>query len=175
MFSCPLHNWSSAHLPCPICAEGTISTSATEIIINPTPSVEKKKKVLKSESIPEFDESLESMTEEQKARVDASMGLSMEDVLKDALSKDGLGISLSTEDRILSAMQHWASIKCAENDREIESMEMELDALAKIKDYWYNRCYQAEKFIEESPCDPDITKEQIEAHKNWQESKKLTN
>lgn len=47
---------------------------------------------------------------------------SMEDVLKDALSKDGLGISLSTEDRILSAMQHWASIKCAEKDREIAEL-----------------------------------------------------
>lgn len=97
---------------------------------------------------------------------------SMEDVLKKHEWLPGGGW---TKENMLSAMSEWASIKCAENDREIESMEMELDALAKIKDYWYNRCYQSEKFIEESPCDPDITKEQIEAHKNWQESKKLTN
>lgn len=29
--------------------------------------------------------------------------------------------------------------------------------------YWEQRCFLAEKCIEESPCDPDITKSQIEA------------
>lgn len=48
----------------------------------------------------------------------------------------------------------------------------ELDDMARQKDYWYNRCYQAELCIEKSPCDPDITKEQIEVHKLWEESKR---
>lgn len=78
-------------------------------------------------------------------------------------------------DTIKELMQRWASIQCKERDAEIESLGMELDALAKVKDYWYNRCYQAENFIEKSPCDPDITAEQIEAHKIWQESKKPNN
>jgi hypothetical protein len=50
--------------------------------------------------------------------------------------------------------------------------EAELDAMTKEKDYWYNRCYHAEQFIEKSPCDPDIYDEQIIAHQQWQESKK---
>ena len=31
-------------------------------------------------------------------------------------------------------------------------------------DYWKQRCLLAEKCLEESPCDPDITAEQIKAH-----------
>ena len=31
-------------------------------------------------------------------------------------------------------------------------------------DYWKQRCELAEKCIEESPCDPDITSDQIKAH-----------
>lgn len=34
--------------------------------------------------------------------------------------------------------------------------------------YWRERCLAAELFIKESPCDPDITKEQIEAYSKWQ-------
>jgi len=37
--------------------------------------------------------------------------------------------------------------------------------------YWRQRCKAAEKYIEESPCDPDIHSRQIEAHKKWQEKK----
>lgn len=50
--------------------------------------------------------------------------------------------------------------------------EAELNEMTALKDYWYNRCYHAEKAIEASPCDPDITPEQIEAHRLWNESKK---
>lgn len=40
-------------------------------------------------------------------------------------------------------------------------------------DYWKKRCELAEDFIEEHPCDPDITDEQTEAYNNWCEFKKL--
>ena len=35
-------------------------------------------------------------------------------------------------------------------------------------EYWKNRCLAAEHFIEESPCDPDIYPQQIEAYNEWQ-------
>lgn len=37
--------------------------------------------------------------------------------------------------------------------------------------YWKRRCLAAEKFIEESPCDPDITMTQVAAHSEWQSIK----
>ena len=39
--------------------------------------------------------------------------------------------------------------------------------LAILLDYWKQRCLLAEKCLEESPCDPDITLEQIQAHNNY--------
>lgn len=50
-------------------------------------------------------------------------------------------------------------------DAEIIQRQMELLM------YWMSRCYAAEKCIEVSPCDPDITAEQIEAHKTWENIK----
>jgi len=40
-------------------------------------------------------------------------------------------------------------------------------------EYWKQRCELAEKYIEETPCDPDIYEEQIVAYNNWTEFKKL--
>lgn len=37
----------------------------------------------------------------------------------------------------------------------------------KELEYWKRRCQAAEKCIENSPCDPDITPSQIEAFKEW--------
>lgn len=37
--------------------------------------------------------------------------------------------------------------------------------------YWEKRCLAAEYFISKSPCDPDITSEQIKAHLIWQDIK----
>lgn len=37
------------------------------------------------------------------------------------------------------------------------------DALNADVDYWKQRCSLAEKCLEESPCDPDVTSEQIKA------------
>ena len=34
--------------------------------------------------------------------------------------------------------------------------------------YWVNRCLAAEKYIEESPCDPDIYEDQLKAYHEWQ-------
>lgn len=59
---------------------------------------------------------------------------------------------------------------CRKRWEEMQQQESELEEMTKQKDYWFNRCYHAEKFIEASPSDPDITTDQIEAHKNWKES-----
>lgn len=40
-------------------------------------------------------------------------------------------------------------------------------------DYWKTRCELAEKYIEETPCDPDIYEEQIVAYNSWGEFKNL--
>ena len=40
-------------------------------------------------------------------------------------------------------------------------------------EYWKQRCELSEKYIEETPCDPDIYDEQIVAYNNWTEFKKL--
>jgi hypothetical protein len=40
--------------------------------------------------------------------------------------------------------------------------------------YWKTRCLLAEKYIEESPCDPDIYDEQIKAYNKWQDFKNKT-
>ena len=40
------------------------------------------------------------------------------------------------------------------------------------KAYWIERCKAAENFIEESPCDPDVTYDQIVAWEDWDFLKK---
>jgi hypothetical protein len=56
-----------------------------------------------------------------------------------------------------------------------ETLEEYLPKLKQIgeggESYWKKRCLLAEKCLEVSPCDPDITKEQIEAHEAWQQLK----
>jgi hypothetical protein len=42
-------------------------------------------------------------------------------------------------------------------------------------EYWKKRCELAEKFIDESPGDPDITDSQITAYREWQDFKKIVN
>jgi len=39
--------------------------------------------------------------------------------------------------------------------------------------YWKKRCILAEKFIEKTPCDPDIYPEQFEAFEEWQKLKQI--
>ena len=38
-----------------------------------------------------------------------------------------------------------------------------IGSLLSDVDYWKQRCLLAEKCLEESPCDPDITSDQIKA------------
>lgn len=40
--------------------------------------------------------------------------------------------------------------------------------------YWEKRCLAAEKYIDKSPCDPDITDEQIDAYNEWKEFQSLS-
>lgn len=49
-----------------------------------------------------------------------------------------------------------------------------IDNIIASAKYWKERCLAAEGFISKSPCDPDITKEQIIAHDYWQLLKKQT-
>ena len=37
--------------------------------------------------------------------------------------------------------------------------------------YWKKRCLAAEKYISESPCDPDIYDSQLKAYHRWQKIK----
>lgn len=45
---------------------------------------------------------------------------------------------------------------------------MEKIELSK-SNYWKQRCLLVEKCLSESPCDPDITNEQIKAHSDLRE------
>ena len=44
--------------------------------------------------------------------------------------------------------------------------------ITRDKAYWKKRCELAEKYIDESPCDPDIYPEQWDAWDKWQTFKK---
>jgi len=39
-------------------------------------------------------------------------------------------------------------------------------------EYWKRRCELAEKYIDESPCDPDTYDDQITAYRKWMDFKK---
>jgi hypothetical protein len=41
-------------------------------------------------------------------------------------------------------------------------------------EYWKKRCELAESYIEESPCDPDITMQQLSAYSAWNHFKDNT-
>ena len=43
----------------------------------------------------------------------------------------------------------------------------ELEAYNSSAHYWQKRCLLAEKCLDESPCDPDITEKQIIAHNEY--------
>lgn len=46
--------------------------------------------------------------------------------------------------------------------------QSKIDAVTDDRKKWSNRCKLAERFIKESPCDPDINDEQIKWHTKWQ-------
>jgi len=49
----------------------------------------------------------------------------------------------------------------------VENHFFQLFPIIGRNDYWKERCFAAEKFIEESPCDYDIYPEQYEAYIKW--------
>ena len=40
---------------------------------------------------------------------------------------------------------------------------------ATVAEYWHQRCKKAEAYINESPCDPDITDSQLKAWREYQD------
>ena len=57
-----------------------------------------------------------------------------------------------------------------ENSSEKVKICIQLEETA-IEIYWKRRCLLAEKYIEESPSDPDIYKEQLKAYNKWKDFK----
>lgn len=57
-------------------------------------------------------------------------------------------------------------------EENMASLQVTLDGIVAFGKYWKERCLAAEEYIDESPCDPDITKKQIIAHDYWQMIKK---
>ena len=47
--------------------------------------------------------------------------------------------------------------------------------MEKNLEYWEKRCKLAENFIDKSPCDPDITNDQMRAFEEWQSFVQLEN
>jgi hypothetical protein len=57
-------------------------------------------------------------------------------------------------------------------DFDMEGMVEYAEIVPEVKeeepyDYWKERCLAAEKFIDLSPCDPDIYDDQLIAHNEW--------
>lgn len=50
---------------------------------------------------------------------------------------------------------------------ELAEMLNEMGKLYQDEIYWKKRCDAAEKYIEESPCDPDIYPAQLVAYQEW--------
>jgi len=59
-------------------------------------------------------------------------------------------------------MEEYAALKAIKNDAQLSNEE-----------YWKQRCLLAEKCLEESPCDPDMTRDQIKAHSEYNDFIKL--
>ena len=51
----------------------------------------------------------------------------------------------------------------------VKDMESEIAELTKQRDELKERMHAAEKYISESPCDPDIYQEQLDAYMAWKE------
>jgi hypothetical protein len=70
----------------------------------------------------------------------------------------------------------WSILERTWYFREMENSEVEGEVIdGRFKPYkpnmdwvyWKKRCLAAEKFIEESPCDPDIYPEQLYSYNEW--------
>lgn len=80
-----------------------------------------------------------------------------------------------SHDRHISDNPRYPLFSHMSSEHGLTLLDSELDEIARHAapmtgvDYWKRRCKAAERFIEQSPCDPDITPKQIEAHEAWQE------
>lgn len=64
--------------------------------------------------------------------------------------------------------------ECDESEHVVpySAAEKSMDEYAKQREqYWKDRCLAAEDFISATPCDPDITNEQVLAGEKWQSLK----
>lgn len=57
-------------------------------------------------------------------------------------------------------------MKTEENNTQLPQSSASGSLLSDLN-YWKQRCLLAEKCLEESPCDPDITSKQIKAHNSY--------
>jgi len=80
------------------------------------------------------------------------------------------------KDRELFVVGSEVSFKIVEQwevgDFDMEGMVEYAEIVEEVKkeepyDYWKERCLAAEKFIDLSPCDPDIYDDQLIAHGEW--------
>jgi hypothetical protein len=84
---------------------------------------------------------------------------------EDAFQKNAaLAITLFYRDRLAEKDAEIATLK-AGNAR----LNDAIPDVTKQSIYWNARCLLAEKYIAASPCDPDITTEQLRAYQDWQE------
>lgn len=80
-----------------------------------------------------------------------------------------------SHDRHISNNPRYPLFSHMSSEHGLTLLDSELDEIARHAapmtgvDYWKRRCKAAERFIEQTPCDHDITPKQIEAHEAWQE------
>ena len=67
----------------------------------------------------------------------------------------------------LSPKGSWKPFEKEDYIQRVQELEQQVNSVEL--DYWKQRCELAEKCIEESPCDPDITSDQIKAHNDYNE------
>lgn len=61
------------------------------------------------------------------------------------------------------------------SEQQIKTLKARVEKLSKEREYFRKRMFAAEDYIRQSPCDPDIYPEQLEAYSVWQEIVKQEN
>ena len=86
------------------------------------------------------------------------LAMSMEDLTK--LLRDSYDLQENEPEK--SAYWHLQQLRSKIKQLALHDVSDSADA-----DYWSERCKHVENIWEKSPCDPDITDEQIEAHNDY--------
>jgi len=115
------------------------------------------KKNLQSESIPEFQESINNMSQELKDKVDNSIKEAAQPSIEDVLeNKERVfysdspytkGTAITIEDVIL-AMSEWAEIKTAPLIKRISELEKEIKIFDEREVLWSNKVASLNDIIE---------------------------